>query len=308
MLVVWRLASRVEPTALISVIYRIDTFRWSSFSPFMPPKIPQIIKVRGCLLLFYPTAKSSLQCDSEWDLKLEIDDIQTDLLRLETEESWERIATALLKLSALANGGACEFPTAFTSALRPLSRAVTSAASSERTRLSAASIQFICAAAMGLGKAFEPLLPLYFPTLLSLCARPNKVFIARAKTGITTIIEQTQLPAILSFLIEPLKDKSVSLRLIAIEGLLACLNCFNPPDLEKESRAREIETAIKITAQDASGDVRKVSKQVFGAYKILLPDRVDRSVDPSSDGFWLSQFATCFQFCCPTFPHSKEIS
>ncbi|ETW80723.1 hypothetical protein HETIRDRAFT_247238, partial [Heterobasidion irregulare TC 32-1] len=170
------------------------------------------------------------------------------------------------------------FPTAFTSALRPLSRAVTSAASSERTRLSAASIQFICAAAMGLGKAFEPLLPLYFPTLLSLCARPNKVFIARAKTGIATIIEQTQLPAILSFLIEPLKDKSVSLRLIAIEGLLACLNCFNPPDLEKESRAREIETAIKITAQDASGDVRKVSKQVFGAYKILLPNRVDRSV------------------------------
>ncbi|THH15483.1 hypothetical protein EW146_g5009 [Bondarzewia mesenterica] len=231
----------------------------------MPPKVPQIIK-----------------CNSESDLQHQIALIQTHLLTPETEENWETIATALLKLAALSKGGACDYPSAFTSALRPLSRAIISAASSERSRLSAASIEFICAVAIGLGKAFEPLLPLYFPTLLSLCARPNKVFITRAKTGVTTIIEHTQLLGIISFLVDTLKDKSVSLKLIGIEGILACLNCFNPPDLEKESRAREIEIAIRVTATDANGDVRKASKKVFGAYKILHPTRVDSFAAPLS--------------------------
>jgi hypothetical protein len=56
------------------------------------------------------------------------------------------------------------------------------------------------------------------------------------------------------------------------------MNCFNPPDLEKETRARDIETIIRIAARDAHADVRKVSRKLFEAYKLLLPSRVERCV------------------------------
>ena len=81
---------------------------------------------------------------------------------------------------------------------------------------------------------------------------------------------------IIHYAAESVKDKSVSLRLAAAETLMLCMKSFNPPDLEKESRAREIEAVIRSTAVDASADVRKVSKKIFEAYKILLPNRLRR--------------------------------
>ena len=70
----------------------------------------------------------------------------------------------------------------------------------------------------------------------------------------------------------------MSLRLAAAEVMLLCLKSFNPPDLEKESRAKEIEATIRATAVDANADVRKVARKIFDAYKILLPRRVQRYV------------------------------
>ncbi len=153
---------------------------------------------------------------------------------------------------------------------------LTSAAASERSRLSAAALECMATLAAGLGPSFDPLVPLFIPTLLSLCSRPNKVFISRAKATIRTIIDQTQLISLLPYFVGALRDKSVTLRLIAIESVLACVQCFNPPDLEKEARARDVENAIKLTATDANADVRRVSREVFNAYKILLPTRIER--------------------------------
>jgi CLIP-associating protein 1/2 len=119
-------------------------------------------------------------------------------------------------------------------------------------------------------------MPLFFPTLLILCTRTNKVFITRARACILAFIESTQLPVILTYLSDASRDKSVSLRLTAVDSVLACLNCFNPPDVEKDARAKIIEDVIKATARDASADVRKVSRKVFDAYTVLLPNRVDK--------------------------------
>jgi hypothetical protein len=154
-------------------------------------------------------------------------------------------------------------------------RSITAAAASERSRLSATAVECIATLAAGLGPSFDPLVPLFIPTLLSLCSRPNKIFISRAKATIQTIIDQTQLISLLPYFVGALRDKSVTLRLIAIESVLSCVQSFNPPDLEKDARARDVEAAIKLTATDASADVRKVSRQVFDAYKILLPTRVE---------------------------------
>ncbi|KAI0759826.1 clasp N-terminal domain-containing protein, partial [Trametes elegans] len=163
-------------------------------------------------------------------------------------------------------------------ALRSSFRPINSALNSERTRLSGTATDFMATAVTSLGRAFEPLLPYYLPTLLTLCIRTNKVVVTRAKNCIHAIIEHTQSPAILHYLVESVKDKSVSLRLSAAEAVVLCLNTFNPPDLEKESRAKDIEAIIKTTGVDASADVRKTARKIFDAYKILLPGRVQRCV------------------------------
>ena len=209
-------------------------------------------------------------------MREELERTRASLSLAETEETWDAISNALLRVIALSKGGACDFPTTLTSSIRSIYRAITSAAASERSRLSATALECMAALAVGLGPSFDPLVPLFIPALLSLCSRPNKVFISRAKATIQTIIDQTQLISLLPYFAGALRDKSVTLRLIAIESLLACVQSFNPPDLEKDSRARDVENAIRLTATDASADVRRVSRQVFDAYKILLPERVER--------------------------------
>ena len=209
-------------------------------------------------------------------MREELERVRASLSLAETEETWDAIGNALFNIIALSKGGACDFPTTLVSSVRSMYRPITSAAASERSRLSATAVECIAALATGLDSSFDPLVPLFMPTLLSLCSRPNKVFISRVKTTIQTIIDQTQLISLLPYFVGALRDKSVNLRLIAIESLLACVQCFNPPDLEKDARARDVENAIRLTATDASADVRRVSRHVFDAYKILLPSRVER--------------------------------
>ncbi|KIP04841.1 hypothetical protein PHLGIDRAFT_75210 [Phlebiopsis gigantea 11061_1 CR5-6] len=62
--------------------------------------------------------------------------------------------------------------------------------------------------------------------------------------------------------------------------VVACLQGFNPPDLQRDARGQEVEALIKSTATDANADIRKISKRIFEAYTILLPGRVDRFVAP----------------------------
>ncbi|KAM6502348.1 CLASP N terminal domain containing protein [Amanita muscaria] len=215
-------------------------------------------------------------------LRRDLDVLQVNLLLPETEETWNRIANGINGLTNLCHNGACDFPQEFVSAMKELSRPLTSALNSERTRLSGPAIELIAAAAAGLGSDFEPLLPMFFPSLLSLCSRTNKVVLARAKACVLTIIQSTQLPSILHHLLLHAKDKSSTLRLVVAEGTLTCLTCFNPPDLEKEARAKDVESLIRITAKDAAAEVRRASRDIFEAYKLVLPGRVASFTAPLS--------------------------
>ncbi|KAK0241942.1 clasp N terminal-domain-containing protein [Armillaria nabsnona] len=214
------------------------------------------------------------------DVKLRIESIVPRLTLIETEESWDTIATSIKTLTQICQDGGCDYPEAIVPSLRSLSTPITSAIKSERTRLSGVAIDCITELATGLGTSFEPLLPVFFPALLSVCARTNKVFVTRARACVLLIIESTQLPSILPYFVHSIKDKSASLRLVAAEGVLTCLNCLNPPDLEKEVRAREVENMIKATTRDANADVRKTGRKVFEAFKVLLPDRVANFIAP----------------------------
>lgn len=205
-----------------------------------------------------------------------VDVVQPTLTLHETEDNWDKIDTAIATLTDSCRTGACNYPEELVEVIRPLSRNISDAMKSERTRLSGTAIDLVSVLAEGVGSSFEPLVNSLVATLLVLCGRTNKVVLSRARTCVLGIVENTHLSSVLPHFLHYIKDKSASLRLIAAEGVLVCLNCLNPPDLEKEARAKEIESAIRAAARDASADVRKVSKKLFEAYKILLPGRVQR--------------------------------
>lgn len=198
----------------------------------------------------------------------------------ETEESWEKVLSALEELEKLCQLGACEHTSELISSVRSIHRNITSAMNSERTRLSGAALDTIGKLASCLNADFEPLMSLFLPGLLLLSGRTNKVVAARAKACILTIIDATQLPGVLTHLANFVKDKSPTIRLVVAEGTLSCLKCFNPPDLEKEIFSRSIENIIRSAVRDANADIRRVGKDIFQSYKVLLPRRVERCIFP----------------------------
>ncbi|KAG1807613.1 clasp N terminal-domain-containing protein [Suillus subaureus] len=220
------------------------------------------------------------QCSSPAILNAELEAVRGKVSLEETEESWDKIEQGIVQLTQCCNNGGCDFATEMVAGIRSLSRPINHAMNSERSRLSGSAIELVNALLAGLGSSFEPLVSLFMPTLLGLCGRTNKVFTSRAKACILAAIENTQSPSILPYLADSLTQKSAFLRLAAAEGVLACLNCFNPPDIEKDIRARLIEDVIKLTARDASADVRRAGKLIFEAYKALLPDRVESFIAP----------------------------
>ncbi|GBE80961.1 clasp N terminal-domain-containing protein [Sparassis latifolia] len=210
----------------------------------------------------------------------ELDAVRDIISLPETEETWDDIGRAIMRFTALLKDNSSEFPHELTGMLRSLSRPLNSAINSERTRLSGIAVDLIGTVAEVLKGSFEPLLPLFLPTLLTLCTRTNKVFVSRARVCITAIIEQTHSVSILSYLTESVKDKSISLRQTAAESVLICLRSFQPTVLDKEPRIVQLESIIKVTATDASADVRKISRKIFDAYKVLFPRRVDQFTEP----------------------------
>ncbi|KAF8170170.1 hypothetical protein K438DRAFT_1854153 [Mycena galopus ATCC 62051] len=163
----------------------------------------------------------------------------------ETEESWDTIARSITNLTA--SCGDTE-PAELLATMRSISRPLITAMNSERGRLSGVAIDLVAVVASCLGVAFEPLLPHFFPVLLTLSSRTSKVTAARARTCILTIIDVTHLPSILSYLLHDVTDKN--------------------------------EAIIRKTARDANADIRKVSRKVFEAYQQLLPSRIDSFTAP----------------------------
>jgi hypothetical protein len=198
------------------------------------------------------------------------------LAKNETEETWDVIGCGIRRITGLVRGGASKFPQELITAIRSLASPLTRSMTSERSTLSGYAVELVDTLASNMGSSFEPLLPIFFPILLGLCARTSKLLIARARACMVTIIEDTQLLRSLTYSVAALKDKSISVRLSAIEAVLACVNSFSPSELRKDSRGLEIEMAIKLSAKDANADVRKASRKVFEAYRIVLPERVPR--------------------------------
>ncbi|PPQ68114.1 hypothetical protein CVT26_005734 [Gymnopilus dilepis] len=240
------------------------------------------------------------------DVRYELDRLRPNIHLEETEETWDKIAKALQELIKICEDGAYDVaPSELVSSIKTSQRPIVSAMNSERTRLCMVPMDLLSTLASVMGTEFEQLLPLFMPTLLALCARTNKVIINRAKASILAIIQSAQLASVLTYFLQNIKDKSSTLKVVIAEGTLACLNSCNPPDFEKEARATEVESIIRITARDANADVRKISRKIFESYKILLPSRIQRYGYFARELYTRTQLKFC-SFVAPLSPTTKK--
>ena len=212
------------------------------------------------------------------DLNHHFATIEEHLALPESEETWDKLASAIARLKSLSDNGAAEFPSEFISLIRGVARPLINCVNSERSKLSGVSLELFVSLSQSLQSSFAPLVPVFIPTLLFQCMRSNKVFSARGKACIIEIIGSTRLPGILTYVLNSAKDKSAAMRLAAAEAALACLNACDPGELAKGVRQGEIESIIKATIQDPNGDIRKASRKMFEAYTILNPDRIETCV------------------------------
>lgn len=215
------------------------------------------------------------------DLNYHFATIEEYLALSESEETWDKLTSALTSLKSLCDNGAADFPSEIVSLIRGIARPLINCVNSERSKLSGVSLELFISLGQSLQSSFAPLVPVFLPALLSQCMRSNKVFSARGKACVIEIIGSTRLPGIITYLLNSVKDKSVAMRLAAAEAALACLNVCDPEELVKGVRQGEIESIIKATIQDPNGDIRKTSRKMFEAYTILNPDRIDTYVSPT---------------------------
>ena len=106
---------------------------------------------------------------------------------------------------------------------------------------------------------------------MRLCQRPNKVVITRTHACITTIIKQTNLPSLLPFLRDAVKEKSVTLRNVASESAYLCMISIEEERLF--TKISDIEQIIKVTSRDPNPEVRKHSRAILQEFKEKFPDR-----------------------------------
>lgn len=131
-----------------------------------------------------------------------------------------------------------------------------------------------------LADRFDPLVNVYVPPLLQICARTNKVALKRAEKCLHLIAQHCQLLSLLPLLREACRDKVYTLRSSAVSSTVILIDSAGRDRLNR--KVADIETIIKISATDSNPEVRQHSKQLFSQYVESWPERVESFTAPFS--------------------------
>ena len=218
------------------------------------------------------------QVNTREELQAYFDELQGSLAEVETEDTWQRLDKALAKLEQITKGGGYKLDN-FVPLIKDklISRPIINSLLSERTRISGTAADLLNSVAPRLAERFEPLVPVFVPSLLTICARTNKVAYKRAQKTLALICTYCHVPwALLPLLREAAKDKVGGLRVVAVECAVVLLQNCDRDRISRRSGAENIEEIIRVTARDASNEVRTWTKQLFGIYETSLTERVEK--------------------------------
>ncbi|SPC63960.1 uncharacterized protein UHOD_03719 [Ustilago sp. UG-2017b] len=204
-------------------------------------------------------------------------DLSTNLHLPETEHTWQKIEQSLLHIQAITRGGATKFPD-FIPLLKENASPINDALLSERTKLSGTAGDLLNSIAPRLGDKFEPLVAVFVPTLLLICARTNKVAVKRAEKSLHFVVKHCRPTSVIAYLKEAIKDKGQGLRAVAARTLLLVLEVTEKEKLGR--RVGDVEACVKSGATDSNPEVRKLAKRLFELYVEIWPERVEVFTKP----------------------------
>ncbi|PWN90984.1 hypothetical protein FA10DRAFT_129226 [Acaromyces ingoldii] len=208
------------------------------------------------------------------DLHAYFAQIGASLQEPETEDSWQRLDRALARLEVVTKSGGYKYED-FVVLFKGIANPIISSLLSERTKLSGTAADVVNSVAPRLAERFESLVPIFVPTLLQICARTNKVALARAKKCLLLIAKHCRLPSLLPLLREGARDKAQTLRIVAVECTLLLLESQESKE-RIGKRVADVETIIRGAATDSNPEVRQWSKKVFELYVARWPERVEQ--------------------------------
>lgn len=211
------------------------------------------------------------------DLYSHFSELSVNLHLAETEHTWQKIEQSLLHIQAITRGGAAKF-SEFVPLLKENASPINNALLSERTKLSGTAGDLLNSIAPRLGEKFEPLVAVFVPTLLLICARTNKVAVKRAEKSLHFIVKHCRPTTILAYLKEAIKDKGQGLRAVAAGTLVLVLEVTEKEKLAR--RVTDVEGCVKSGATDSNSEVRKLAKRLFELYVEIWPERVEGFTKP----------------------------
>ncbi|KAF8322200.1 hypothetical protein DL93DRAFT_2205473 [Clavulina sp. PMI_390] len=210
---------------------------------------------------------------AEWNQR--VSDAMLIIDQPETEENWDRMERAFLVLASVVRGGAYKLEDDFIPGVKTLGRATTSAMLSDRSKLSGMAIEFLTTVGVRMAAKFEPLVHLYIPAVLKLCARSGKIYVSRATNCLKIFAACCRVPPLVTLMKEYVTDKSQTLRFAVVDALHELLSTSIRDGLPRRGRwVEDVEFIIKATATDANPETRKMSRKAFASYAELWPDRV----------------------------------
>ena len=247
-------------------------------------------------------------------------------LRNMDHDAWTDRQEACERLTALCEGGACEFESFVPGFGKWLRDPVADAINDLRSSIVKAACIMVSTLSRHLGDAFEPFAAHYVPSPLNLAlvlsavwnwspalyietADPEaacleQVPILWTKTIITIqviaesshecvrdVLHNTQCPKLLRSAIEiGTADRDARLRAKAMEYLAVMLQRWSDPAIEKSIQA--VDDAIRKGMKDANSEARAAARRCYWAISPRWPDRAQRilaSIDPSTHRLLLSE-------------------
>ena len=142
-------------------------------------------------------------------------------------------------------------------------------------------LSLISAISFYLKHDFHQLLNIYIPTVLKLTTRANKVYISLSTNTLKTCVENSCLPAIITILVESLKNSPSKSQRIACQELL-CFTLMKNDRLAILPLVQSVEEGLTIGILDSCSQVRDKCRNLFDLYKSMFRERVEAFVNAST--------------------------
>ncbi|KAJ1501431.1 hypothetical protein HMI55_003399, partial [Coelomomyces lativittatus] len=206
-------------------------------------------------------------------IQKELDQIFAQLNVKETDMTWQKMEAKLKDLIQLISTHSETHRPLFINALRLMKDNITSCLLTERTRLSVTTCDFLESTTKLAPSLSCFVNDLFFPSLLKLCGRANKVFVQKATSTLHAILLSSPPEHFLNELFKCTKSPSMNIRYAVAESFYLLLNSKKLVVDKFEPYLNTLESELRQLSQDKTPDVRSKAREAIQIYMQCFPQR-----------------------------------